>query len=150
MRLVGKKSLRLLTVLYVLLLTTVSLLPSGARAPLGWDQSVTTPQQKALHVLAYAGFPILVTLSLRGEGRISLRTVLLAGLACWMYGGLLEFAQTFVPGRTGSVADALLNGAGVAAGLAALALIQVIRGPRRFPAPPWRRGFPGRQTREAE
>jgi VanZ family protein len=67
---------------------------------------------KALHAGAYAFLTVLaVTLPVRGYWR-------------WFFVGLLllhgigtEIGQTFVPGRTGSVRDVLIDWVGVGAGL---------------------------------
>ena len=116
MKVLGKRLLVLLTCFYGLLLTVVSLLPSGQSRLGGWDSSLSPTLQNALHVPIYAVLVALGGLCLRtprGPGLLGM-----AGIAilCFAFGTLLEIAQTLVPGRTGSLTDLLLNAVGVLAG----------------------------------
>jgi len=103
----------LITLGYAVVLTAVSLLPSGGTGPLaGWDTAISPGLQNLLHVPAYG---VLVWLTVRAMGLRRLRHVALAAIACAAFGGLLECAQAAVPGRFGSLEDTLLNLAGTAA-----------------------------------
>lgn len=124
----GRKTYWTLICLYGALLTAGSLLPSGPDAPGGWDQSITPTTQNAMHAPAYAVLIILLVMAMKSPGqRAGLGLALLAGVGCCAYGVLLEYLQTIVPGRTGSASDALLNVAGVAAGLSAMGAVQLMR-----------------------
>ncbi len=72
-------------------------------ANLGWD--------KLNHACAFATLAAVACLSLRSS---SARPAAL--LALLAYGGLIEIAQTFVPGRSGEWADLLADAAGIAIG----------------------------------
>ena len=116
---------------YVLLLTTVSVLPSGDDAPGGWDRHLAPRTQNILHVPAYTVLAVLATSCVWLVARPALAGAAWTAVGCSVFGGLLEWAQTAVPGRMGSVADALLNLAGAAVGLLILAV-----GRRFFPTAP--------------
>ncbi len=81
-----------------------------------------TPIQKLLHVACYAVIAGLWVWTLEPiESRplkLTASLVLTIGL-----GGMLEWAQTQVPGRFGSIVDVLLNAAGAVAGLILAALL---------------------------
>jgi len=97
----------LITLGYAVVLTVVSLLPSGGTGPLaGWDTAISPGLQNLLHVPAYG---VLVWLTVRAMGLRRLRHLAMAAAACAAFGGLLECAQAAVPGRFGSVEDTLLN-----------------------------------------
>jgi len=121
-------------------LAVVSLLPGGPAAPAGWDRSVSPGVQNLLHVPAYAVLTVLWLWALEPVRRVG--AALLVTVACGAYGAALEGAQAFIAGRTGSLADALLNAAGAAAGLV-LFLLRVRSGPRPSGANRARRGEEG-------
>jgi len=103
----------LITLGYALVLTAVSLLPSGSTGPLaGWDTAISPGLQNLLHVPAYG---LLVWLLSWAMGLRRLRRLALAAAACAAFGGLLECAQATIPGRFGSLEDTLLNLTGAAA-----------------------------------
>jgi len=109
-----KSALRVVTVVYALLLTVVSLLPSGGALG-GWDEDISPSLQNLLHVPAYA---LLVVLAAAwdsshsaGAGRI-----VLISLICWVFAMVLEVAQSWIPGRSASLADALFNSIGALVG----------------------------------
>ena len=130
----GRKSYWALTCLYGGLLTAGSVLPSGADAPGGWDQSITPTLQDAMHAPAYAVLVILLVMAMKPPGQHARPGLaLLAGATCCAYGVVLEYLQTIVPGRTGSASDALLNVAGVTAGLGLMAAVRLICRPRPLP-----------------
>jgi hypothetical protein len=108
------------TTAYALALTAASLLPSGRSAGLleGWDKDISPGVQNLLHVPAYA---VLVWLVAEAASPRHLAPV---ALVCAAFGGLLEWAQAAVPGRTGSVADMLLNAVGALAGLAVVVMLR--------------------------
>lgn len=106
---------------YAAALAVVSLLPSGAKAPGGWDASISPGLQNLLHVPAYAGLVLLAAWAAPAARR---RPVLaLLAVVCCAYGVALEVAQGYIPGRTGNAADALLNAAGAAVGLLAVLVV---------------------------
>jgi len=67
---------------------------------------------KLYHCAAYAWLGGLAVLTMpgRGSGRIAAASMIVLG-------GLLEWGQSFVPGRTASFGDAAANAAGVVLGL---------------------------------
>ncbi len=71
------------------------------------------PVAKSLHVLAYACLTALLAwLPVRPRARWALVALLS------FHGAITEYLQTFVPGRSGSVRDVLIDHAGIALGLA--------------------------------
>ena len=110
-----------MALVYTTALAVVSLLPSGSAAPGGWDGVISPGLQNLLHVPAYAGLAILWLWAV--PGRAGARAAWLAAALCAAYGAGLEFVQAFVPGRTGSILDVLLNAAGSAAGLLVMLVI---------------------------
>ena len=94
---------RLVLIIYVLLVILVSLLP-GSGASYGQTDKVG-------HFLAYAGMAILAALSF--EGRIPRLAALLGAV---LLGALLEWGQSFIPGRDMSLLDGIANGLGVLVG----------------------------------
>ena len=89
---------------YGLLLAWLSLLPTVNVPEVLWD--------KALHAAAYLVFVALGAPVCR-EGR----QVMVLGLIVLVYGGLLELAQNFVPGRYMSLGDLVANAVGVLLGM---------------------------------
>ena len=109
-------SLRILAALYVACLALVSLLPSGIGPLRGWDASLPSSVQTALHLPAYAVLALLVIIVLP-SGWASQRTVgIVIAIGCIAFGTALECAQANIIGRTGSLADILLNAVGVLVG----------------------------------
>jgi len=88
---------------YVLLVVLVSLLPSGGISIGNSD--------KVGHFFAYAGIAILALLSF--EGRFARLAALLGAVGL---GAILEWGQSFVPGRDMSLADGITNALGVLVG----------------------------------
>ncbi len=105
---------RLAFAAYALLIAYLSLRPMVGEIPGNWD--------KLYHLLAYGGFALLGYGVLR-EGR-HYAWVCLAVVA---YGALMEYAQSFVPGRMMSLGDLAANTAGVA-----IAAFLVSRAAARF------------------
>ncbi|MDY0169840.1 MAG: VanZ family protein [Thermoguttaceae bacterium] len=103
--------LRSIAVLYALAIVVVTLLPSGRGTPLaGWDTSISPSVQNTLHLPAYA---VLVVLLMAAFGRSARRPWLALGLitaGCIAFGLASEWLQAAViPGRFGSLTDALSN-----------------------------------------
>ena len=111
------KALRLVTVAYIIGLAVVSLLPSGNGRMGGWDEGVSPTWQNALHVPAYALLVVIACAAWPATQGAGYRRIALVALLCGAYGALLEFTQTWVPGRSACVSDALLNILGVSAGV---------------------------------
>ena len=106
-----------------LLLLLASVLPSDPRAEEGiwaWDKRISPRTQNTLHVPAYAVLAALGVWAWWQPGRNVGRATAMF-LAASAYGALLECAQAVIPGRYGSISDALLNVLGAALG-AVLAL----------------------------
>ena len=80
--------------------------------------TTATPVQKAMHVAVYAALALLWMWTLESVesrlARIALTLVATVGL-----GAILEWQQTRVPGRFGTVSDVLLNLVGAVLGLLA-------------------------------
>jgi VanZ family protein len=96
--------MRFLLLCYVLLVILVSLVPSSG------DPS-TWPIDKVGHFAAYAGMAVLAFLS------FDTWTARLAALVGSVgLGAILEWGQSFVPGRDMSLVDALANTLGLLAG----------------------------------
>lgn len=99
----SSKKTRFVLLIYTLLVIVVSLLPGSGTS---YGQA-----DKIGHFLAYAGMAILALLSF--ERRIPRQGSLLGAIAL---GALLEWGQSFIPGRDMSVVDGLANALGVLAG----------------------------------
>ena len=83
----------------------------------GWlVLNTATPLQKALHVVIYAVLALLWMWTLEPVESRWVRVVLTL-VACVGMGAILEWYQTQVPGRFGTMADVVLNFAGVVIGL---------------------------------
>ncbi len=117
----------LVTGAFVALVVILSVTPGHGKSDdsgFVWLVAVTPPTvQKILHLIVYAMLAALWAWTLAGIEsrplRFALAFILTVGL-----GGILEWYQTQVPGRFGTLGDVLLNALGAAAGLllAALAL----------------------------
>ncbi len=81
-----------------------------------------TTVQKLLHVGVYATMALLWTWTLEAVVSRPLRLAL-AFLATVGLGAMLEWQQTRVPGRFGTIGDVLLNMAGAALGLLAALIV---------------------------
>ncbi len=78
--------------------------------------------QKILHVCVYAALTILWAWSLESLQSNLARLILAMTLAVG-FGALMEWHQTTVPGRFGTIFDVMLNAAGALAGLILAILI---------------------------
>jgi VanZ family protein len=94
--------------------------------------AVERVSDKTLHVAAYFVFGLLCLRATHG-GFVPLRVgpVLAAVALAVAYGGLDEWHQSWVPGRTPSVLDWVADGVGVALACAAVALWTRFRRSRR-------------------
>lgn len=126
----GRKILWLATAVYTAGLLAGSLLPSGEGPLGGWDAALTPDVQDALHLPVYAGLVILLSAALAMHIRLTAARTAWIALACVGLGVLMELSQAFIPGRTCSLKDGLVNAAGVVLGVLALLI--------------WRRCCPGR------
>ena len=117
----------ILTLLLVAFIVTVSVVPGRSQpgdSAFVWLVSVTPePLQKLLHIVAYAVLAWLWMWTLEAINSNSLR-VAAAFFVTVAMGMILEWYQTSVPGRYGTLADVILNALGSIAGvIAALFLL---------------------------
>ena len=84
--------------------------------------NTATPIQKAMHVAVYAVLAMLWMWTLESVESRVIRVVLTL-VVCVGLGAMLEWHQTRIPGRFGTVADVVLNVVGVIAGLIAALLL---------------------------
>lgn len=71
-----------------------------------------SPFDKLVHLIAYGLFAALIYLLLQQMGFGSRRALVLAFLLSFVYGGLNEVYQYFLPWRDADVLDAAANGIG--------------------------------------
>ena len=109
-------------VVYWALLATASLLPSGTGPLKGWDAAIAPDLQDALHLPAYAGLVILLSLAWSVRHRVTARSVAIIALVCAVFGTAMELAQLVIPGRTCALGDGLVNIAGAVLGSLAVLL----------------------------
>ena len=86
-------------------IAVLSLLPAEKALSSGWNDKVE-------HTAAYLVLAVLTNTAWPRNA------ILRTWIGCACYGGMIELAQTFSPGRQADVLDLLANGAGAAAGLA--------------------------------
>jgi hypothetical protein len=110
------------TVLFVAVIVGLSVTPGVDRPDdslFSWLFANTAPPvQKVLHVVIYAVLAALWMWTLAGITSMPVRIGLSFALALAL-GVVLEWYQTTVPGRYGTMTDVLLNTLGVVLGLAA-------------------------------
>ena len=114
---------------YTAALVAVSLLPSGTGPLKGWDASLSPDLQDALHLPAYSGLVVLWVLTWSTRFRTGAAAVLVITVFCTAFGTAMEAAQYFIPGRTCSLSDGLVNVLG-----AILGCVGVIAWRRLHPA----------------
>ena len=109
-----------------LLIIFLSIVPGQARrgdSAFVWLVSVTpTPIQKMSHVVAYAVLALLLMWTLDRIQSIPIKIGVVLALTV-VTGAGLEWYQTSVPGRFGTLADVILNTAGAMAGMLAAVLL---------------------------
>ena len=111
-----------LTLCFMALLTLVSLIPGHPKpgdSAFIWLVAVTpTLIQKILHVCLYGVLALLLVWALDGIQSKTYR-FLIALIIAVVFGAVMEWCQTKVPGRFGNVYDVALNSVGAAFGLLA-------------------------------
>ena len=109
----------LITLALVALIVVLSVTPARSQAGdsvFVWlVVNTATPVQKVLHVAVYAALAGLLMWALANVERQSVRVLITLTLSTGL-GILLEWLQTRVPGRFGTLADAILNAIGATAG----------------------------------
>lgn len=115
-----------LTLCFMVLLVIASLTP-GKSGPgnrvIGWLVEKTPARmQKVLHVCLYAVLVLLLVWTLGAIQTESYR-FLTAFVIAVVFGAVMEWCQTKVPGRFGTLSDVALNAAGAALGLLVAALL---------------------------
>ncbi len=97
----------------------VTLLPSGVDAPLsGWDASVSPSVQNVLHLPAYALLVVLLAAAFGRSARRPWPALAAITAGCIAFGIGSEWLQAaFIPGRYGSLTDALSNTVGCVVGV---------------------------------
>lgn len=115
-----------LTLCFMAMLMLVSLIPgvskSGDSVFFGLLANTPTLVQKVLHVCLYGVFALLLVWTLDGIQSKTYR-FLIALVIAVAFGAAMEWLQTKVPGRFGTLYDVALNTAGAALGLLVAALI---------------------------
>ena len=119
---------RVWRVVLVVLVVLVGLLALVPVPP----QAMTTGWDKLNHASAFAALALAARLAVPAGAR----SAWVAASALLAYGGLIEIAQLFVPGREGEWADLLGDAVGVALGTALATWVLVRR--RRIEPPPGR------------
>ena len=116
----------IITLALVVAVIVFSVMPGHARSGdsvFVWLAALTpTPLQKLMHFLVYAGLTWLWAWTLEGIAPRSMRLLVAFALSVGL-GAALEWYQTRVPGRFGTLLDVLLNSAGAIVGLVAALLL---------------------------
>ena len=117
----------MITILFVGIVVILSITPGKSQpgdSMFVWLVVHTpTPVQKLMHLVIYAALVVLWAWTLEAIESRAVR-LLLAFLIAIGLGSMLEWYQTKIPGRFGTIVDALLNAFGAVAGLlAALVLL---------------------------
>ncbi|MEX2495306.1 MAG: VanZ family protein [Woeseia sp.] len=116
----------LLTLLFMGLLLALSVVPGRAQqgdSAFVWFVAATpAPVQKVMHLVLYALLAFLWAWTLSAVESLAVRLAasLIIAIA---WGALLEWSQTRIPGRFGTLMDALLNAAGALLGILAALLL---------------------------
>jgi hypothetical protein len=115
-----------LTLLVLVLIIAVSIVPGQARpgdSAFIWLVAATpTPLQKALHCAAYALLALLWMWTLENVTSQSIRIAVVLALTIGT-GAVLEWYQTMVPGRFGTLIDVILNASGTVLGVIAAVIL---------------------------
>jgi len=112
----AEKAVRATAIVYTAVLTLTSLLPSGTGPLKGWDASLSPDLQDALHLPAYSGLVVVWTLAWSTQFRTGAAAVIVITVVCTAFGAAMEAAQYFIPGRTCSLSDGLVNALGAILG----------------------------------
>jgi VanZ family protein len=115
------KTIRAAALAYVALLAVASLLPSGTGPLKGWDDRLSPDLQDVLHFPAYTGLVVMAVLAWSTRFRTGAAAVVVIAAACAAFGAAMEAGQYFIPGRTCSLSDGLVNTLG--AGLGCLGVL---------------------------
>ncbi len=91
------------------LIFVVSDQPSLPSAPGPWD----LPLKKGMHVVAYAILTWLYLRAFRGWWRDDARVRAVSTVLAIAYAVSDEYHQTFVPGRSGSLVDVMIDSVGI-------------------------------------
>ncbi len=112
----------IITLCFMALLTVASIIPGSAEpgdSVFVWLVAKTpTLLQKSLHVCLYATLAVLWVWTLDAIQSKSRRLVIAVTIAM-CFGAAMEWFQTKVPGRYGTIVDVILNAAGALLGLVA-------------------------------
>ncbi len=112
----------IITLCFMALLTVASIIPGRVQpgdSVFVWLVAKTpTLLQKSLHVCLYATLAVLWTWTLNAIQSKSRRLVIAVTIAV-CFGAAMEWFQTKVPGRYGTIVDVILNAAGALLGLVA-------------------------------
>jgi len=119
-------------VIYSVALALASLTPVAAGSALG-ATAARRLINNLLHIPAYGLLTLLWIAGFRGSVALrNGRRVLLKGaVAALLFGGFMEVLQRLVPGRSGTLADFLLNGAGVLAAVLVMWMLIAGRNPEK-------------------
>ncbi|MCK5481120.1 MAG: VanZ family protein [Gammaproteobacteria bacterium] len=115
-----------LTLCFLALLMLVSLIPGhpkpGDSTFIWLVANTPTLMQKVLHVCLYGVLALLLLWTFEGIQSRAYR-FLISFILAVAFGAVMEWCQTKVPGRFGTVYDVALNAAGAALGLLAAAFL---------------------------
>lgn len=105
----------------------IFVLSSQSGLKVSQDPAVDRPFRVTGHLLAYAGLGGLLLYALCRGGRPRPRDALVALLLAVLYGVSDELHQSFVPDRTGRLADVAIDAAGATVGLAVAWILLALR-----------------------
>jgi VanZ family protein len=116
----------IITLLLLAAIVTISVVPGRPQpgdSVFVWLVSVTpTSLQKLMHFITYAVLAMLLMWSFERINSTSHRIVLALAVTVTL-GSFLEWYQTSVPGRFGTLADAVLNAIGATVGVVVATLL---------------------------
>ncbi len=117
--LAGRLIVTLLLMVAIVTLSVVPGRPEPGDSTFVWLVSITpAPLQKLLHIVAYAALALLWMRTLETINSIRHRVALAFAITVAL-GAVLEWYQTSLPGRYGTLTDVILNVVGSIAGLIA-------------------------------
>ncbi len=116
----------IITLLLLAAIVTISVVPGRPQpgdSVFVWLVAVTpTPLQKLMHFITYAMLAMLLMWSLERINSMPHRIVLALAVTVTL-GSFLEWYQMSVPGRFGTLADAVLNAIGATVGVVVATLL---------------------------